>query len=105
MKSMLLFAALLIVLCVARAAESADPTADVPHLPPISSTAFVCVLENGKNKVVAISISYSNGQVQRWDARHLHGFSLQQLMVYADSAPDARIYFVSCKSLIQAPVT
>lgn len=92
LKSFITFAVLLIVLCVAHAA---DPTADVPHLPPQHSTAFVCEV-SGRNLVVAVSVSYSTGAVLRFDADHMHGLTVAQLMAYHDTAPDSQIYIVRC---------
>lgn len=99
LKNFIAFAALLIVLCVAKAAETApDPSADVPHLPPQHSTAFACD-RGDKNLIVAVVASYSNGQVLRWDAWHMHGFTVAQLIAYHDSAPDSKIYLVKCEHL------
>jgi hypothetical protein len=82
---------------LARAQQDTTSAEDVPHLPPVTSTAFVCD-KGAKNQVVAVIVSYSNAQVLRWDAWHMHGFTVSQLMVYHDSAPDSRIYIVPCKS-------
>lgn len=97
MKAFLAFAALLIVLCVAHAADTSSD--DVPRLPPITSTAFVCDIGTGiggVEMVVAVVVTYSTGAIVRFDAHHLHGFTVAQLMQYADSAKDPILYIAAC---------
>lgn len=94
MKSILAFAVMLIVLCIARAA---DPANDIPNLPPATSTAFVCMVK-GKAMVVAIALTYSNGKLVRFDVHNMHGFTPQQLQIYHDTAQDKKIYMVPCEN-------
>jgi hypothetical protein len=99
-KAYLAFAAMTLAFAAALAAPpapSADPTADIPHLPPAASTGFVCMIAGSTDpQVVAVVISYADGEVARFDARNMHGFTTMQLMLYADSAPNSRVYIVHC---------
>lgn len=82
---------------IARDARAADPTDDVPSLPPLHSTGFVCALPNAHKLIVSVVVSYSSGETVRFDAQHMHGFTLLQLMRYHDSAADNYLYVVPCK--------
>jgi hypothetical protein len=97
-KAYLAFAAMTLAFAAALAASpAADPTADIPHLPPAASTGFVCMLEGNPNpQIVAVVVSFSDGRVVRFDARNMHGFTVEQLMLYADTAPNSRVYTVRC---------
>jgi hypothetical protein len=100
-KAYLAFAAMTLAFATAIgvSALAAEPSADIPHLPPAASTGFVCMIAGSTDpQVVAVVISYADGEVARFDARNMHGFTTMQLMLYADSAPNSRVYIVHCLS-------
>jgi hypothetical protein len=85
--------ALFLLMAVTANAEA--PT--IPDEPPMTATSFACADNNGhKARIVATVVTYPSGKTMRFDADHMHGFTVKQLAAYADSAKDSLVYWEVC---------
>ena len=63
------------------------PAADLPESRP-SSVTEVVVCPSGREQILVVVLTYPDGTVLRFDADHMHGFTVDQLLQYALTAKD-----------------
>lgn len=89
----------LTALLISAASYSAPPaTIDLPREVPATATGFL-KCENGRQMVVAVIFTYPSGKFVRVDLENMHGLeSAQELIEYARSAPDQKVYGIDCEA-------